>query len=49
MQVVNSIKDKVSHVESLLKLKDLSLNNERLHSHADTFKHNLKNKFRDIW
>ena len=43
------IKEKIENVENLLKLKDLIHNNERLNIHADNFKHNLRNKFRDIW
>ena len=43
------IKEKIGSIESLLKLKDLTHNNEKLNIHADNFKHNLKNKFRDIW
>ena len=40
------ISDKVSHVENLLKLKDLSLNNEKLNMHADNFKNNnFKRRF----
>jgi hypothetical protein len=33
----------------LLKLRDLSINNERVNLYADSFKNSLKNKFRDIW
>ena len=40
---------KVEKVQNLLKLGDLSLNNERLNLHADTFKQTLRNRFRDIW
>lgn len=39
----------MERVEDLLKLRDLSLNNERVTIYADAFKHTLKNKFRDIW
>lgn len=39
----------MDRVEDLLKLRDLSLNNERVTLYADAFKNTLKNKFRDIW
>lgn len=43
------IRQKMNRVEDLLKLRDLSLNNERVTLYADAFKNTLKNKFRDIW
>jgi hypothetical protein len=43
------IKEKVQNVQSLLNLKDLVHNNERLNIHVDNFKHTLRNKFRDVW
>ena len=43
------IEKKVQKLDTLLKLKDLGLNNERLHIHSDVLKKSLKNKFRDIW
>jgi hypothetical protein len=36
-------------MEKLLNLRDLSINNEKLQIHADTFKKNLRNRFKDIW
>ena len=33
----------------MLKLRDLSVNNERVNLSAANFKQNLKNKFRDVW
>jgi hypothetical protein len=39
----------VAKVEGLLRLKDLTHNNERLNTHATSFKYSLKCKFRDIW
>ena len=44
-----SIKQKVEKVEDLLKLRDLSTNNERVNLSIDGFRQSLKNKFRDIW
>ena len=36
-------------MESLLKLNDLALNNERLTNHMGLYRHNLKMELRDIW
>ena len=44
-----SIRQKVERVEDLLKLRDLSINNERVNLTIDGFRQNLKNRFRDIW
>ena len=43
------IRQKVERVEDLLKLRDLSINNERVNMSIDAFRHNLKNRFRDLW
>ncbi len=43
------IQKKVENIENMLKLRDLSLNNERLTLYTENMKKHLKNKFRDIW
>lgn len=43
------IRQRVANVENLLRLRDLTHNNERLNTHADTFKQNLRGRFRDVW
>ncbi len=43
------IQKKVENIENMLKLRDLSLNNERLTLYTENMKTHLKNKFRDIW
>ena len=36
-------------MEDLLKLRDLSVNNERVNLTIDGFRESLKSRFRDIW
>lgn len=36
-------------MERILKLNDLALNNERLATHTNNYKQNIRNSLRDIW
>lgn len=36
-------------MEKILKLNDLSLNNQRLANHTEQYKQSIRNNLRDIW